>query len=178
MIELTAVSPEVYYAAARFPIADQGIIDHLLSTAASLPRKRCRVCFHADPKDSIHEMLIVHHRSCYVRPHQHLGREESLMVLRGEVDLTVFEPDGRLRRTVRMGGPDSGLPFYYRMPAETLHSLAIHSEWLVFQEVSAGPFDPACSLFPQWAPDGSDAAIADAWVQDLHRRVATHKDQP
>ena len=53
---------------------------------------------------------------------------------------------------------------YYRMPDEVFHTILITSEWLVFHETTAGPFDPPRTAFPDWAPDGSDEAAAQTYM--------------
>jgi hypothetical protein len=67
---------------------------------------------------------------------------------------------------------------YYRMPDQVFHSILITSEWLVFHETTAGPFDPSRTAFPDWAPDGSDAAAVKDYVAALaseaHQLVGTH----
>jgi hypothetical protein len=47
------------------------------------------------------------------------------------------------------------------------HTILITSDWLVFHETTAGPFDPSRTAFPDWAPDGSDAAAASRYIARL-----------
>ena len=60
------------------------------------------------PGDRLHEMLIVHQRGAYVRPHKHPGKMESTHVVKGLVDVVLFDDDGSVRRTIRMGDYASG----------------------------------------------------------------------
>jgi hypothetical protein len=61
---------------------------------------------------------------------------------------------------------------YYRMPDELFHTILITSDWLVFHETTAGPFDPSRTAFPDWAPDGSDAAAASRYMARLASEAA------
>ncbi len=67
---------------------------------------------------------------------------------------------------------------YYRMPDEVFHTILITSEWLVFHETTAGPFDPSRTSFPDWAPDGSDAGAAQRYMVQLDLIVAGMLQNP
>jgi cupin fold WbuC family metalloprotein len=167
MQQVIEESAEVYYASAPLATVGDDEIAFLKERAAANPRRRCRLCLHASPAAAQHEMLIVHHRSCYVRPHRHAAKSESLIVVEGEALAFTFDDAGRVDAAIRLGAPGDGGRFSYFMPAGMWHGLAILSEWLVFVEAAAGPFDPAATTFPAWAPDGSDARAAAAYVDAL-----------
>ena len=156
MQQLVAESPEVYYAAAALASAGDDEIAFLKAQAAENPRRRCRLCLHAAPSAAQHEMLIVHHRDAYVRPHRHPLKSESLFVVEGQALAFTFHESGAVSEVLRLGAPGSGERFSYYMPAGVWHGLVVLSTWLVFVEATAGPFDPAATTFPLWAPDGRD----------------------
>jgi cupin fold WbuC family metalloprotein len=165
MEQVIAESPEVYYAAAAVPFAGADEIAFLKARALENPRRRCRLCLHAAPSATQHEMLIVHHRDAYVRPHRHASKSESLIVVEGEASAFVFADDGTLTQRRRLAPPGGDGAFTYFMPAGLWHGLVIESEWLVFLEAAAGPFDRTATEFPAWAPDGSDLETALAWAR-------------
>jgi len=171
MQQVIQESAEVYYVApsGAAPVATVGDeeIAFLKERAAANPRLRCRLCLHAAPSAVQHEMLIVHHRSCYVRPHQHAHKSESLIVIEGDALAFTFDDGGRVTSTVRLGVAGGGENCSYFMPAGTWHGLVIRSEWLVFIEAAAGPFDRNEAVFPAWAPDGHAARAAAAYVDAL-----------
>ncbi|MCK1359542.1 WbuC family cupin fold metalloprotein [Bradyrhizobium sp. 199] len=165
---LRAQNPEVYYSGAAIVTADDATIAELKRIAAANPRLRSRLCTHPDPSSGLHEMLIVHHREAYVRPHKHFGKPESFHLIEGTAQVVIFEDDGRIRDVLEMAPYGRGALCYYRMPEQVFHSILITSEWLVFHETTAGPFDPSRTAFPDWAPAGGDAAE----VQDYVTRMA------
>lgn len=169
--KLRRQSAEVYYTRAPFAVADIDTVDLLKRLAEDNPRKRCRLCFHADPSAAVHEMLIVHHRSAYVRPHWHVGKTESLAVVEGEALGVVFAETGDIAEVFPLASYGAKRCYYYHMPERTCHSLLIESEWLVFQETTAGPFNPTDTGFPTWAPDGRDPEIADTYRLALLART-------
>src|SRR5689334_4825397 len=171
---LRAENPEVYYSDAAVVTADDATIGELKRIAAGNPRLRSRLCTHPDPSSGLHEMLIVHHREAYVRPHKHLGKPESFHVIEGTAQVVIFEDDGSIRDVLEMAPYGQGKRCYYRMPEKVFHSILITSEWLVFHETTAGPFDPARTEFPDWAPDGSDAAAVQDYVARMGALAAGH----
>jgi hypothetical protein len=64
------------------------------------------------------------------------------------------------------------------MPDEVFHSILITSEWLVFHETTAGPFDPSRTAFPDWAPDGSDAEAVKSYVATIANLASNYQNSP
>lgn len=159
MIKVRKENDEVLYPDEDLVAVTAADLAELKRLALLNPRRRVRLCAHRSPDDRFHEMFIVHARDCYVRPHQHLDKEESITVLEGEADLILFTEDGDPRQVVRMGPPASGKPFFLRVPERTFHMLIIQSDLLVFLEAAPGPFVRGNTVFPEWAPEegrGSD----------------------
>ena len=164
-------NPEVYYAPPGFVTISDTEIDWLIERASKLPRKRSRLCFHQGPSSLVHDMLIIHHQSCYVRPHRHFTREETLTVLRGKASTLLFSERGDLEKRVALGSVGHGRVNIHRMPPGLFHVLVIESEWLVFLETTAGPFDPKGSEFAPWSPDGKDVETANYFTEELRRHM-------
>ncbi|MEY9185690.1 cupin fold WbuC family metalloprotein [Bradyrhizobium sp. USDA 326] len=172
---LRAQNAEVFYSDDAIVTADDATIAELKRIAAGNPRLRSRLCTHPDPSTGLHEMLIVHHREAYVRPHKHFGKPESFHLIEGTAQVVIFEDDGRIRDVLEMAPYGQGALCYYRMPEKVFHSILITSEWLVFHETTAGPFDPSRTAFPDWAPDGSDAAAVQDYVTKISALAAEHR---
>ena len=166
-----SLNPEVLYSESAIVSVEKSDIEHFKQLSSCNPRERIRLCAHASPEDSLHEMLIVHKRSAYVRPHKHPGKTESTHIIEGLVDVVVFDDDGRIERVIRMGDYASGKTFYYRMAIPAFHTLLIRSEFLVFHETTNGPFDRSDTIFAPWAPDDGDVNSVTSYIADLNGRV-------
>lgn len=166
-----AESAEVYYTDAPVVVAAGENIETLKMIARGNPRLRSRLCTHPHPSAQLHEMLIVHHRDVYVRPHMHLGKPESFHLLEGEVLVVMFNEDGSIANVLDAGQYETGKPFYYRMSEKMFHTLLITSDWLVFHEATMGPFNSAQTKFAEWAPDGSDPGAAHRFNDELRRKA-------
>lgn len=142
-------------------------VAELKRRAATTPRRRIRICAHPSDAASLHEMLIVHARGGYVRPHKHLDKSESVHVVEGAADLFLFDDDGGVTERIPLGDYASDRRFYYRLDAPVYHSLVIRSEHFVMHEVTSGPFRREQTVFPPWAPEEGDAAGIAAFATTL-----------
>jgi len=149
----TKINEEVLYATDDVVQIEYSDIEKLKKNASRNPRKRIRICAHKNINDTIHEMLIIHEKSCYVRPHKHINKVESFHIIEGKVDILLFDEDGRINNLIPMGDYASGRKFFYRLPPSYFHTLIIRSEVLVFHEITNGPFNPDDTVWADWAPE-------------------------
>jgi cupin fold WbuC family metalloprotein len=170
-----AESAEVLYSEVELTTCSRADIGVLKEASARNARKRIRLCAHRSPADALHEMLIVHARGTYVRPHKHPGKTESTHIVEGTVDVVVFDDAGNIDDVIRMGDYGSGRVFYYRMSAPLFHTLIIRSDVLVFHEITNGPFDRSQTVFAPWAPEDSDDAGAARFMSALDERLGRIK---
>ena len=148
----TKINEEVLYATDDVVQIEYSDIEKLKKNASRNPRKRIRICAHKNINDTIHEMLIIHEKSCYVRPHKHIDKVESFHIIEGKVDILLFDENGRINNLIPMGDYASGRKFFYRLPPSHFHTLIIRSEVLVFHEITNGPFNPDDTVWADWAP--------------------------
>ncbi len=168
-------SAEVIYAGKGIVTVDRAAIAGLVRDAARNPRRRIRLCTHASVDDAVHEMMIVHERSCYVRPHKHVGKSESFHVIEGDVDVVIFDDAGNVTDVIPMGPYGSGRAFFYRIAQPLFHTLLIRSDVLVFHETTAGPFRREQTLFAPWAPEDADREPVDRFLARLNEIVAARR---
>lgn len=143
---------EVFYTSSPLTAIDDADIAWLKARAMETPRRRARICAHPAADAPLHEMIIVHERGTYVPPHRHIGRSESYTIIEGRMRIVLFDEEGKIDGTVDMSTPGQGGTFFYRLSGPQFHSMLIDSEWIVFHEVTSGPFDPKTTEFAPWAP--------------------------
>jgi len=144
-------------------------VDQLRVRALQNVRRRMRLCAHPAIDSKVHEMLIVHARDTYVRPHKHLGKSESFHIVEGTANVLLFSDSGAVQRVISMGDYASGRVFYYRLAEPLYHSLIITSDVIVFHEVTSGPFKRDETVFAPWAPDESDPAAVQKFIERLKK---------
>ena len=172
VVRAKAESAEVRYATDAIVLVDATDVARLKREAEQNARRRIRLCAHHSVESRLHEMLIVHTRDTYVRPHKHLGKSESFHVIEGDVDVVIFDDEGGVTDVIPMGAFASGRPFFYRIAEPLFHTLLIRSDVLVFHETTGGPFRRDDTVFAPWAPDDGDAAVK-RFLADLDARITT-----
>ena len=150
------INPEVYHSSKSFFSLNKEDINKLINLAKKNPRKRVRYCSHSSDQDTLHEMFIVHPKGAYVRPHKHIHKIESMLVIDGEVDYVMFDIKGNIENVVSMGSFGSTKPFYQTIREDQFHTMIIKSDWLVFLEITNGPFNKKDTIFAEWSPLDSE----------------------
>jgi cupin fold WbuC family metalloprotein len=171
LLHARAESAEVLYAADAIVTVDRTAIEALKRAALANPRHRIRLCAHRGVADHLHEMLIVHTRDTYVRPHRHLEKCESFHVIEGDVDVVIFDEHGAVTGVIGMGSIQSGRRFFYRIADPLYHTLLVRSDVLVFHETTLGPFRREQTVFAPWAPEDGDGPAVRQYLAELEGRL-------
>ena len=154
--EQRKTSPEVFFPSDDCFHLGVSAINELIESAKETERQRARLCIHPSDDALVQQMFIVHPAGAYVRPHRHNNKAESMLILQGEVDYLSFTSSGELVERVELADYHSGYPFFQMTPPGVYHSLIIRTKWLVFIEVTSGPFSKGDSNFAPWSPEDND----------------------
>jgi cupin fold WbuC family metalloprotein len=140
-------------------LISQRLLDELAAAAAASPRGRTHYNLHGSPADVVQRYLVVANRGSYFRPHRHSTRAELALVVRGALDLIVFDEARRV--TARHAfGTGAGNIAYENGPG-IWHTVVVNADATAFLEVKQGPYDPAsASEFAGWAPAEGEAGVA------------------
>ena len=144
----------------RAQLWTDALFDAVLGRAEQSPRRRTNHNFHPTLEDNPHRFLNVMLRDTYVRPHRHRDppKPEAFLVLRGELDVLLFDDDGAItdRFALSAEGPARGVDLVPGL----WHSLVVKSHHAVIYEVKPGPYDPADDKeFAAWAPPEGDPSV-------------------
>ena len=170
-MRLKQFNEEVLFADSRIVMVGRKELDLLTEGAKVNKRHRMRLCAHPDTEDTLHEMFIAIQQGTYIRPHKHLGKSESFHVIEGSVDVILFDDSGNITEVNRVADHASGGAFYHRITDPCYHTLLIRSDFLVFHEITNGPFHPERTEYAPWTPDEADHGAAREYVDWLTRRV-------
>lgn len=127
-------------------------IRRLKRMADASPLKRARICLHQGADEPIHEMLIVLARGVYIRPHRHLNKTESFHLLEGRATVVFFNDQGDVTQRHQLAR-SAGRSFIYRITQPVFHAQIVHSRYLVFYEVTSGPWVSDDTEYASWAPE-------------------------
>ena len=134
------------------------LLDELAARAAASPRARAHHNIHATPADPVQRFLVVAQGDSYFRPHRHTSRSELALLVRGGVDVLLFDERGRVLARHAVGENADSLA--YETAQGVWHTLVPGSAGCAFLEIKEGPYDPASAAqFAEWAPAEGDAAV-------------------
>ena len=170
-IKFNEINEEILYINEPIARINTAEIELLKKKAVNNKRKRIRICTHRDVNDAIHEMLIVHVKGAYIRPHKHTNKIESFHVIDGDLKVVVFNDLGNIMDVIDMGNYSSGKNFYYRLSDSHFHSIIPVSDLVVFHEITNGPFLREETVFADWAPTESDIELQQEFMNSLIERV-------
>lgn len=144
---------------------DEEMITLLKERALTAPHRRYRLCLHTSVDEVVQEMIVVHCRGNYSRPHAH-PFASSMLILEGALSMYFFDDAGQVVRTVEMGPRGSGKPYALRIGPREWHMPVCRTPQLVFYETMPGPFDrDAVNLWSPWSPPEEDQAAVAAYLQ-------------
>ena len=150
-------------------LAGAQLISDLKRISADRDNCDVRVCLHNDHTDPQHDMVIPQHRERYSRPHKHLQNGEVQHVIEGRVAVALFDENGRITAANVLGRSD-----IYRMGLDIYHAVIPISPELIFHESRPGPFlGDAETVYPDWAPDGSDAEAGAIYMEQVFTTLRT-----
>ena len=175
MNKFKEISEEVLVQTSHLSDINKININYLIEKAKKSKSKKYRLCIHKNSTQPVHEMFIIHPYDMYVRPHKHINKSESMLVLSGEADYIIFDNKGKISQKIPLGDFNSGKQFYINIKTSLYHSITINSEWLVFLEITKGPFNRNDTIFPDWAPDSEDKKAVKKFMSLLHLGLKNEK---
>jgi cupin fold WbuC family metalloprotein len=144
---------------------DSGLITQLKSEANRLGDNDVRLCLHFNPDANFHDMIILQHARNYYRPHKHLPKGVTFHIIEGSLAVFVFNEDGQVFGFTVLKFRDS---YVYRVEADTYYAAIPLSDVVIYHESKPGPFlRENDSLFPPWAPDGSQEDEVNTYKNNL-----------
>ena len=109
-------------------------------------------CWMWNENELMQEMFIIHTNKCYVRPHFHSDKSESIQVLEGEADLFIFDNLGNITDKIDLGCISSKKTFFYKIDKNIIHTIIIKTDFFLFKESTTGPFKKNMMIYPEWSP--------------------------
>ncbi len=144
-------------------------LDELSLQAQQSPRKRINYNLHHSDEAACHRLLNAMEPDSYIQPHRHLekDKDETLIVLRGEMGLILFDEQGNIEGKALLGPARDRM--VVNIPHGTFHAWISLEERSVFFEAKAGPYRPLTrSEKAAWAPGEGEESSA-AYLASLKR---------
>jgi cupin fold WbuC family metalloprotein len=142
-------------------------LQSLVETARSSERRRAHLNTHDSEAAAVQRLFIATEPDTYMRPHRHpeAHKWEYFMVLEGQIDLLLFEPDGRLRSRTPMSADTVRA---VEVPPGTWHCYVCQASGTLAMEIKEGAYTPTREEdFAPWSPPerGEGAAGFREWLR-------------
>ena len=156
----------VAYFCKQKPVRVDGhLIAQLKQAAERAGGKNVRVCLHDAPEALFHDMVILERNDQYYRAHRRPNKEVTYHMIEGSMAALVFDEEGNIDEACVLPREEN---FIYTVNAGRYRVMVPVSDIVIFHEVSPGPFvGEGDSVFPAWAPDGSNLEDAMAYTAKL-----------
>tara|TARA_Y100000992_G_C21222317_1_gene471098 strand:- start:696 stop:1163 length:468 start_codon:yes stop_codon:yes gene_type:complete len=122
--------------------------DFLINKSKNNKRKTSRICLHENKKSKIHKMLICHHKSFIILPHCHLSKDETCIVLKGRMNLLFHKKNGIIKKTFNLNSNNFN---FIKIDKKLFHSMFVLSNYVIFLEITKGPFRKSDTIYPNWS---------------------------
>lgn len=156
------VGEGVYRYLEPFSCLNSAMVDWLIEECQRSEKKRARICFHESDEARVHEMIVAVSKESFIRPHKHIAKTESFLMLRGEMELISFNENAQVGNIINL--TSSGF-FYVKVNCDDYHSVKVKSECAVFMETTSGPFCTDSTIFSDLFP--VDDNIGRQWLEDI-----------
>ena len=123
-------------------VINQQLLDETSAKAQENERLRINYNIHSDLEDPVNRLLNALEPGTVVPIHRHLHpyKNESFVVLRGELDVLLYDDEGQLTERITLN-PKKG-NYGIDIPGEVWHSMEVKEKGTVIYEVKAGPYTP------------------------------------
>jgi cupin fold WbuC family metalloprotein len=147
-------------------------IEYLKKCTLQSPRNRYRLCLHKNHESLIQEMVICLKGFSYFHPHRHPeNRSESYHMIEGRLDVYLLNKYGQIIEKVELIAPSENQkekkPFMYRVSESVYHFTVPRTEWTIYHEVLAGPWDAGAIQYAPFAPGEKDIILMNNYVKNI-----------
>ena len=156
----------IYNSEDVFELKDSDL--HALKESARISSlRRARICLHRSEEESVQEMILCVYRGSYVRPHRHNGKSESFHLIEGDLSVLLFDDEGEIFRRVELGASGGNKNLLYRLSVNAWHTILPRAEFVIFHEVTNGPFVRTDTEYAKWSPHESEINEVERYMKKI-----------
>ena len=121
-------------------VIDNNLIDSVVAQAKGSPRLRMNYNFHESLDDKCHRLLNALEPGTVVPVHRHPTKDESFVILRGKVRVSIYNDSGQVTESVVLSPADG--KYGVDITKNVWHGVECLESGSVIFEVKEGPFVP------------------------------------
>jgi cupin fold WbuC family metalloprotein len=123
-------------------IINESLLNETSAKAKVNPRLRMNHNIHADLNDPVNRLLNALEPGTVIPVHRHLHpyKNESIVILRGELDVLLYNDNGLIEERITLNSEKGN--YGIDISGEIWHSMEVKQEGTVIYEVKTGPYTP------------------------------------
>ena len=121
-------------------VIDNNLIDSVVAQAKESPRLRMNYNFHESLDDKCHRLLNALEPGTVVPVHRHPTKDESFVILRGKVRVSIYNDSAQVTESVVLSPADG--KYGVDIAKNVWHGVECLESGSVIFEVKEGPFVP------------------------------------
>ena len=121
-------------------VIDNKLIDSVVAQAKESPRLRMNYNFHESLDDKCHRLLKALEPGTVIPVHRHPTKDESFVILRGKVRVSIYNDSGQVTESVVLSPADG--KYGVDIAKNVWHGVECLESGSVIFEVKEGPFVP------------------------------------
>ncbi|WP_321281293.1 WbuC family cupin fold metalloprotein [Marinifilum fragile] len=146
------------------------LLNRVSEEAIKNPRKRMNYNFHKNSEELLQRMLNALEPGTYLPPHKHTEKVEIFLLLRGRVQVLLFDDAGEVFEIKELD-PNSG-EYGVEIPIGVWHTILVEEPGSVIYEIKEGPYFPGVGVeFAPWAPKGDNELETLKYMKELHSKL-------
>ncbi|RUT80195.1 WbuC family cupin fold metalloprotein [Ancylomarina longa] len=150
------------------------LLNRISEEAIKNPRKRMNYNFHENGEELLQRMLNALEPGTYLPPHRHTEKVEVFLLLRGKIQVLLFDDSGEIIE-VKPLNPISG-GYGVEIPAGIWHTIMVEDSGSVIYEIKEGPYVPGVGVeFASWAPKPEAIKDVENYMDSLNQKIKNLK---
>ena len=133
----------------------------LLSIKKKIIKKKIskfKICLHKNKNYPVQEMINFSYGFNYNRPHKHLSIvNESYHLIEGGMEIYMLDEKSEVIKKIKLHSDKKhGLPIIFKINKPIFHFVVPSTKWLVYHEVTTGPWKNELVKYAKFAPLGNN----------------------
>jgi cupin fold WbuC family metalloprotein len=133
-----------------FSVLEEDMIKTLIDESIRSNKRRARINFHPNGRSNCQEMIICLQNDAELPIHYHENKSESFHVIEGTLGIVLLDEGFDKNADFIILNGEVG-PVYYRLNSSKAHLVVGLSDYVIFHEVTEGPYNGKPPKMPEWS---------------------------
>lgn len=140
----------------NFELINESFILSIKKKILSKKISNYKVCFHKNRNYPVQEMINFFYGFNYNRPHKHINQiNESYHLIEGEMEIYLLSNNNKVFKKIKLKKNSKNFRMF-KINKPIYHFIVPSSKWLIYHEVTTGPWSSNLIKYASFAPENND----------------------